>query len=125
MWAYRYGLSVASHYGAMLLVQHVVELWRHPCAEFTTSPGQYDKFCRALCGKGEMELQQLMKRYQRSDVRAERIVQQGMVPDSILASAEEQKVDLIVMGTHGRRGLDRLMLGSATEQVMRKHCAQF
>jgi nucleotide-binding universal stress UspA family protein len=43
-----------------------------------------------------------------------------MASDSILAYAEAQEVDLIVMGTHGRRGFDRLMLGSVTERVLRK-----
>ncbi|MBI3659735.1 universal stress protein, partial [Candidatus Acetothermia bacterium] len=33
--------------------------------------------------------------------------------------AQEQKMDLIVMGTHGRRGLDRMLLGSVTEEVVR------
>ncbi|WP_254547394.1 universal stress protein [Halomarina pelagica] len=37
----------------------------------------------------------------------------------ILAYADEHDVDLIVMGTHGRRGLDRLLVGSVTEKVVR------
>jgi len=43
-----------------------------------------------------------------------------MAPDSILGFAQAQKADLIVMGTHGRRGYDRLMLGSVTDRVMRR-----
>jgi len=37
----------------------------------------------------------------------------------ILASAEEHDIDLIVMGTHGRRGIDRYLLGSVAEKVVR------
>lgn len=45
---------------------------------------------------------------------------QAAVPaKGILSYASEQEVDLIVMGTHGRRGIDRLMLGSSTEEVVR------
>jgi nucleotide-binding universal stress UspA family protein len=47
-------------------------------------------------------------------------VEQGTAADSILALSEAQEVDLIVMGTHGRRGFDRLMVGSVTERVLRK-----
>jgi len=47
-------------------------------------------------------------------------VEQGIAADSILSLAEAQEVDLIVMGTHGRRGFDRLMVGSVTERVLRK-----
>ncbi len=38
----------------------------------------------------------------------------------ILAYAEEQKIDFIVMGTHGRKGLERLLLGSVTATVLSK-----
>jgi len=38
----------------------------------------------------------------------------------ILSFAQARKTDLIVMGTHGRRGCDRLVLGSVTDRVMRR-----
>ncbi len=41
-------------------------------------------------------------------------------PPVILEYVEEQDVDLVVMGTHGRRGLRHLMLGSVTEEVVRR-----
>jgi nucleotide-binding universal stress UspA family protein len=43
----------------------------------------------------------------------------GPAPDSIVAQASECHADLIVMGTHGRRGLRRVALGSDAEQVVR------
>lgn len=42
------------------------------------------------------------------------------VAESILAHADEHGIDLIVMGTHGRSGLERIMLGSVAEGVLRK-----
>ena len=39
------------------------------------------------------------------------------VPERILSVAREENVDLIVMGTHGRQGLERLLLGSVTQAV--------
>ena len=42
------------------------------------------------------------------------------VSDVILADAKRSKCDLIVMGTHGRRGLNRLLLGSDAERVLRE-----
>ncbi|WP_254839167.1 universal stress protein [Natronomonas marina] len=38
---------------------------------------------------------------------------------TILEYAEDNDIDLIVMGTHGRRGIDRFLLGSVTEKVVR------
>ncbi len=43
--------------------------------------------------------------------------------DQIVDYAEKNDVDLIVMGTHGRGGLEKMWLGSVTEKVLRKaHC---
>jgi nucleotide-binding universal stress UspA family protein len=42
------------------------------------------------------------------------------VSDVILREAKRAKADLIVMGTHGRRGLNRLLLGSDAERVLRE-----
>jgi nucleotide-binding universal stress UspA family protein len=42
------------------------------------------------------------------------------VSDSILEDARKSRADLIVMGTHGRRGLNRLLLGSDAERVLRE-----
>ncbi len=42
----------------------------------------------------------------------------------ILAAADHWQADLIVMGSHGRRGFDRLVLGSVSESVaMHAHCS--
>lgn len=43
----------------------------------------------------------------------------GRAADSIIEAARQYKADLIVMGTHGRRGLRRLAMGSDAEQVVR------
>lgn len=44
----------------------------------------------------------------------------GGITDQILGHAKRLPADLIVMGTHGRTGFDRLMLGSVTERMLRK-----
>lgn len=117
--AYRYALSVADHYRAKLVAQHIVELWRHPSAGFAASAQLYDEFCSALQENGWEELRKFVKNHTDSEIRPELLVQMGSAPDSILSFAEAQKADVIVMGTHGGRGYDRLTLGSVTNRVMR------
>lgn len=57
------------------------------------------------------------------DVPVETHALQGMPGQAIVAVAEECQADLIVMGTHGRSGLSRLVMGSVAEHVMRHaHC---
>ena len=53
-------------------------------------------------------------------VRIESQVLEGDPVDMILRAAEETHSDVIVMGTHGRTALTRLLLGSVAESVMRK-----
>ena len=49
-----------------------------------------------------------------------RVQEAGYVHDEILAQISATHADLLVLGTHGRSGLQRLFLGSVTEKVMRK-----
>ncbi|ELY63123.1 universal stress protein [Natrinema versiforme] len=46
-------------------------------------------------------------------------VETGSVPDQITTYADREGIDLVVMGTHGRTGLDEHFLGSITERVLR------
>jgi len=117
--AYHYALSLAEHYRAKLVAQHVVELWRYPYAEYVATQGDYQQFSRALREGGEERLQEFMKKHTQDEVQPELAVYEGVAADSILSFAQERKMDLIVMGTHGRRGFDRLVLGSVTDRVMR------
>jgi universal stress protein A len=55
-----------------------------------------------------------------SDVRYEHHYLMGLPVDEILKFAERESIDLIVMATHGRSGLTRLLMGSVAEGVMRK-----
>ena len=118
--AYRHALSLAEHYRAKLVAMHVIELWRYPHAGFAASAELYDEFCESVREGGKEQLQEFVKNHTDKPIHPELVVIQGMAPDSILSFAQAHKVDVIVMGTHGRRGYDRLMLGSVTDRVMRR-----
>jgi nucleotide-binding universal stress UspA family protein len=118
--AYHLALSLAEHYRAKLVAQHVVELWRYPSVGFVASAGLYEEFCQAHRESSKERLQELVRNHPHDEIQPELVVNQGMAPDSILSFAQTHKTDLIVMGTHGRRGYDRLMLGSVTDRVMRR-----
>jgi len=63
---------------------------------------------------------QLARFHPHANVRMERRLEQGDATTEILRVAREESADLIVMGTHGRTGLGRLLMGSVAEQVMRR-----
>src|SRR5437868_2230159 len=52
-------------------------------------------------------------------VEVERLLAEGVPADEIIAFAKERNCDLIVMGTHGRTGLERVLMGSVAERVVR------
>ena len=55
-------------------------------------------------------------------VKAKAVVSRSdIVSDAIIAAAKKQKADLVVMASHGRKGIKRLLLGSETQQVL-THC---
>ncbi|UJX42172.1 universal stress protein [Desulfovibrio sp. JY] len=53
------------------------------------------------------------------DVSAEGRVEYGYAPEKILEVARKSGVDMIIMGTHGRRGVDRIPFGSVAEKVVK------
>jgi nucleotide-binding universal stress UspA family protein len=118
--AYQHALSLAEHYRARLVAQHVVELWRYPYADYAASVGDYERFSQALREGGREQLEEFVKNHTHDEIQPEIVVHEGIAPDSILSFAQAEKTDVIVMGTHGRRGFDRLMLGSVTDRVMRR-----
>lgn len=61
------------------------------------------------------ELSRTLKLYAKTDS----LLQDGTEWRQIIAAVRERSCDLVVMGTHGRRGLSRLVLGSVAEKVMR------
>jgi nucleotide-binding universal stress UspA family protein len=117
--AYRHVLSVAGHYQAKVAALHVVDLSRYPSLGFAATAGLYDESCRAFYDDAVEQLQKFVKRHTNSEIQPELSVELGNVPDTILSFAQARNADLIVMGTHGQRGYDRLMLGSVTDRVMR------
>jgi nucleotide-binding universal stress UspA family protein len=119
--AFEYAVSFASRYEARLYVQHVIE---PVTALFTYEnlPGWRELYAEFRAG-AEEALGDLTAVAVAKGVQPETCLQVGNPADLILKLARKEAVDLIVMGSHGRRGLDRLLTGSVTERVLRKaHC---
>lgn len=111
--AFQLACSVASDYGARLVVVHVAEAPAVAGAEgMLVYPTHFD-----LTAIRE-QLERV--RPQMAQVQVEHRLIEGRAAADILGVARETRCDLIVMGTHGRTGLDRLLMGSVAEEVVRK-----
>jgi nucleotide-binding universal stress UspA family protein len=77
----------------------------------------------SMKASGDKALDEAIGLAQKAGVKAERAMVEGrghLVSDTILADAKKFRADVIVMGTHGRRGLNRLLMGSDAERVLRE-----
>jgi nucleotide-binding universal stress UspA family protein len=120
--AYEYAQSLAWYYRATLLLEHVTESLP-PMYPYYAFPSAYIEISQELRTHAEQQLQDFAKTHTRGGVLPECSVHDGDVASAILDVADMQAVSLIVMGTHGLRGLDRALLGSVTDKVLRKaHC---
>jgi nucleotide-binding universal stress UspA family protein len=110
--------SFARHFGAKLFVLHVAEPFV-PMDPSSISPSLIDQVYAQKIADAEEKVRELAVRQNWNDVEHEVVLERGAVADAILRFVEGNNIDLISMGTHGRRGLDRLVLGSVTERILR------
>src|ERR1019366_9425827 len=118
--AYEYALSLAWRYKATLFLQHVLYPLSESFAAYGSETDGCQKACQRLRADAEEKLQQFAKRHATNKIRPQCFVQDGSVTDLIRSLAKTRAVNLIVMGTHGLRGIDRLMVGSVTHRVLRR-----
>ena len=67
----------------------------------------------------EAELARLVVKARKARVRVKGLVVVGNPFEDIVRAAKRQRADLLVMGTHGRTGLRKALLGSVAERVLR------
>jgi nucleotide-binding universal stress UspA family protein len=117
--AFGYAQSLAKRYSAKLYVEHVVQPLgtAYPYYVF---PETVNQIYGDLADEAKQHLQEFVKIHTRDGTQAEFVVETGPVSQCILSFSETQAIDLIVMGTHGRQGMDHLTMGSVTEKVLRK-----
>ena len=87
-------------------------------AEYAAAP-QLASLHKDRVEKGKALLSTAAERLRKSGFRVESQVSEGDVRSAIIDSAAQGKADLIVIGSHGRKGLDRFLMGSVSEFVVR------
>jgi len=114
--AAEYAIALAARSRARLVLLHVVE---HPATWAYDLPMDTSGLMKTLTTRSTAELKRIAKRAEAANVPVEAVVREGETDDEIRTLATKQKVDLVIMGTHGRRGLERFFIGSKTERLLR------
>jgi universal stress protein A len=116
--AFTWALEMANKWGSRLAVLHVVSPPSYPPmlmgAYFDTA-----EFEVSLQADAETEIKEFISSAGKHDVPIDTKVLMGRPFFDICRVAEQDKVDLIVMGSHGRTGLSHVLLGSVAERVVR------
>lgn len=115
--AARYGCELAARLGARVTLFHVYSLGvvAMPDAVYAPTEEQLE----ILQQTAEASLREQAERLAPSGATIAWLAVAGLPAEAIVTAASQAHADLIVMGTHGRRGLSHLLLGSVAERVLR------
>ncbi len=113
-----YAVDLAKRYEAKLFFMHVIY-------DVARTTGWYvphisvEEIYNDLEKSARLEMEKTFIEEMRGFKNIEHVVVKGVPYEEITKFAEANKIDLVVLATHGRTGLDRLLFGSTAEQVVR------
>lgn len=79
----------------------------------------YETMYEALSKEGQQDVNYVKSLGEMKGVTVEPVLLDGHPADELIRYAEEEGMDIVIMGTHGKKGLDRLLLGSVAENLVR------
>jgi nucleotide-binding universal stress UspA family protein len=117
-----HAMAVARHSGAEIVFAHSMAV---PAAAMIAPypvampEADYAAGLKSMLEGGRTQLEELRERHKGQGVELSQVFVDDMPESGINKVADEQKADLIVVGSHGRTGASRFLLGSIAEQVVR------
>jgi nucleotide-binding universal stress UspA family protein len=112
----RHALAVARCCGAKFYLAHVVSSW----GITMSGPDALALAEEAAVRDASQLLDNLARSESLNGLPREVIVRQGEIWTELQTIIREQKIDLVVIGTHGRQGVGKFLLGSVAEQIFRQ-----
>ena len=110
--------ELAKAFGAVVTAVYVIDPYPFTGVGSEFAYGQ-DQYLNAARAEARAAMEGAAKRLQDVGVQAEtRVIESHAVWRGVLEAIEATGADLVVMGSHGRRGLERLVLGSVTQSVL-------
>jgi len=119
--AVKAAVELAAAVGAEVVALYVVP--RYPTSYFEggidVPSSEVARVERAWAEQGQARADDVSRAAEKAGVKAKAVtVRSDLVAEAILAAAKKNKCDLVVMASHGRKGLKRLLLGSETQHVL-------
>ena len=106
---------------ATLTGGRIVALYVVDTRDYNTLPeAKWAMLQGELEGEGEDAVERVAERAEAAGVEVETAIERGVPHEAIIEFAESADADAIVMATHGRSGVERFLMGSVTERVVRQ-----
>lgn len=112
--AIEHAVDLAQKYDAQIFGLYVTEIGRLEGMSLDIGAAM-----ERLEADGESYVEEVTSAAEEAGLEATGDIRVGKAPEEILEYAEDEGIDLVVMGTHGHGGLGRRLLGSVTESVVR------
>ncbi len=113
--AAEYGISIAKQLGVEVIVVYVIDV---VSLEQVAKATNRELVEREMKSDGERNLSYIKGIAENENVKAATILAEGRPYEQIVHLAKGLSVDLIVMGTYGRRGAERILIGNVSERVI-------
>lgn len=108
--------KIAKGTGAELILMQVIGI---PLADAPeVGPAEEEKVFKADVDSARTYLESIGERLRQGGLPVRSVVAQGAADSEILGFAHRENVDILVMSTHGRSGLSKLLMGSVAQKVM-------
>jgi nucleotide-binding universal stress UspA family protein len=112
-----YAIALASNYEANLHLFHVISPMLYSADQYAFNVGEIVQSMERTATK---EMKKLEKKAEAAGVSFKHEIHTGDVESEIRTAIDATKADLLVMGTHGLRGLEKWFMGSVTEKMLRR-----
>jgi len=114
-----YVLSISDKYNSLIYLLHVVQDLNKWGKLYVPHPSM-DKFQKEAIEGAKKAMDTVCENQLQSCPNFQKRVVSGDTVDEILKVIKSEDIDLLIMGTHGRKGLEHTIFGSVAEKVVRK-----
>ena len=111
-------IALGEKFDAEIHLIHVAETLEDIAGVYGPAPVWSD-FEETVVKGAERELERFEQKFFKDYPKKKRVVLQGDPVEAIIAYIRAEKIDLVVMGTHGRKGIDRVLFGSVADQLVK------
>ena len=117
-------IALAKQNGAELLILHIIDpVPPYVAGEDIGGADLYMKLEESTKQEAEASMKKLMEKLRKLKVNAKSLLLRGTAHEQIVKTAKNRRANLIVIGTHGRTGLSKLLMGSVANKVVSTaHC---